>query len=143
MLDIGGMLTKNASETLGPRSARSLTLVLSKEGKAPQWLMLLPAGPIDSNGGSRWLNYCPHVVVAHFKAGGLQLPFDSEHGSEKFARCGEFVPAARWIVDVINREGEIWGSIEPSAVVRPSRPLKSGISVLRFTMTIQIGVLNR
>ncbi|MBK1868263.1 phage protease [Aestuariivirga sp. YIM B02566] len=74
--------------------------------------MLLPAGRIEANDGRAWLNDRPDVVVANFNSGGLDLPFDFEHGSEKRAPLGEFVPAAGWIVDVANREGAIWARVQ-------------------------------
>ncbi len=64
-----------------------------QEAKAPEWVMLIPAGRIDTNDGRFFNNDNPDGVIAAFAANKLDLPFDFEHGSETVATRGEFAPA--------------------------------------------------
>lgn len=81
-------------------------------GKAPEWIMLLPAGPeVVGLDGRRWLNGNPARVVEAFRARGLDLVLDWEHGSETRSLAGERSPAAGWIKDVELRDGAVWGRV--------------------------------
>ena len=112
MSDIGRMSRENARETLKPKAVKPFALALSSQGKAPDWVMLLPPGRIDTNDGRSFVNDQPEVVVAKFNSGNLLLPFDFEHGSEIKSPTGEFAPAAGWIVEVENRDGAIWAKVD-------------------------------
>lgn len=74
--------------------------------------MLMPAGRVDTNDGRWFDNNNPDGVVQAFRDGGLDLPFDFEHGSEINAPMGQFSPAAGWIVELDNRDGAIWGRVD-------------------------------
>ncbi len=80
--------------------------------KAPDWVMLIPAGRIETNDGRWFENSDADTVVRTFKDGGLHLPFDFEHSSETKRKEGDFTPAAGWIVDLANRAGAIWARVE-------------------------------
>ena len=80
--------------------------------KAPDWVMLIPAGRIETNDGRWFDNSDADTVVRTFKDGGLHLPFDFEHSSETKRKEGDFTPAAGWIVDLANRAGSIWARVE-------------------------------
>jgi phage I-like protein len=106
-------LSQQASSAgLATSSAVRFAIALASEGKAPIWVMLIPAGRVDTNDGRWFDNNNPDLVIAAFTAGGLHLPFDFEHASEILAPMGEYAPAAGWIVELANREGAIWGKVE-------------------------------
>jgi phage I-like protein len=107
-----GSATRAVLADLASATASRFAIALTTQAKAPDWVMLLPAGRVDTNDGRWFDNAVPDTVVAAFGAGGLQLPFDFEHASEIKAPFGDYAPAAGWIVELANREGAIWGRVE-------------------------------
>ena len=89
-----------------------LTALLA-EGKAPEWVQLLPAGPkVMGRDGRWWLLSDPEGVAAASLSDRDRLPIDWEHSTEKKALYGEPAPAAGWITQMDVREGAIWGKVE-------------------------------
>lgn len=98
----------DTSATLPPQE-----IALASEGGAPEWVQLLPAGPvIAANDGRTWRMDDPQAVVSRFAAGGLDLPIDYEHATAVKAPKGEPAPAAGWIVAMDVRDGAVWGRVE-------------------------------
>ena len=73
-------------------------------GKAPQRIMVIPAGPrVTGVDGRSFLNDRPDRVVAEFNALGRSVPIDENHASEILAPKGKpsparirSIPPARW-----------------------------------------------
>ena len=81
-------------------------------GPAPEWITLLPAGPeIAGLDGRRWTNPDPARVVDAFRARGVDLVVDWEHGSETRSLAGERSPAAGWVQELELRDGAVWGRV--------------------------------
>ncbi|MEN3760255.1 phage protease [Aeromonas veronii] len=73
------------------------------------WLPMIPAGIFSGRDGRSWNNADPDGVVSAFS---MKLPFDVEHATE--TREGK-TEAVGWIVELQNREGEIWARVEWNA----------------------------
>lgn len=101
-------------DTTPPDTARgrALCFALPAGGAAPEWLMLLPAGPdVVGLDGRRWTNPDPAGLVDAFRSRGLDLVIDWEHGSETRALAGERSPAAGWVKELDIRDGAVWGRV--------------------------------
>ena len=86
---------------------------LSGDGKAPEWLMLMPAGPtVKARSGREWKLSEPARVIAASLDSGVQLPLDIEHGQYHKAKRGERADAVAWIAAMEVRDGAIWGRVE-------------------------------
>ncbi len=81
-------------------------------GGAPDWVMLVPAGPkITGRDGRWWQVSNPQTVVDRFDPG-KEPQIDIEHSSEIKAPQGEPAPAVGWIKGLEVRGGAIWGRVE-------------------------------
>jgi phage I-like protein len=78
-------------------------------GAAPEWVKLLPAGPVIGRDGRSWNNSLPLDVLGSFADLARDLPIDIEHSTELKAPKGEPAPAVGWIRELDIRDGEIWG----------------------------------
>lgn len=88
-------------------------------GEAPDWVHLLPMGQIKARDGRRFVLDDPEAIVAVFETGGLDLPVDYEHASEKpEAKLSGPVPAAGWIKQLQVRADGLWGRVEWTARAR-------------------------
>lgn len=88
-------------------------LVLTADGKLPEWVELIPPGPeVNAVDGRRFRNSAPSRIITAFQTYGLHLPVDLEHSTEIKAPKGEEAPAAGWIVELQVREGAVWGRVE-------------------------------
>lgn len=88
-------------------------------GEAPDWVHLLPMGQIKARDGRRFVLDDPEAIVAVFETGGLDLPVDYEHASEKpEAKRSGPVPAAGWIKQLQVRADGLWGRVEWTARAR-------------------------
>lgn len=96
----------------------ALCQVVSLEGKAPEWVELIPAGAeIRGRDGRRFFNRTPQKIVEAFAANNADLPLDWEHSTEKKAPLGEPAPAAAWITQLEVRDGgSIWGKLDWTAL---------------------------
>lgn len=97
----------------GRRSSLSLCELLIEDGKAPEWIMLVPAGDkIEALDGRTFSNPNPQKVVDKFRDTGIDLPIDINHAEEKKAPKGEEAESFGWINDMEVRDGAIWGHVE-------------------------------
>ena len=79
---------------------------------APEWVHLLPLGVMKARDGRTFDLANPDAVVQVFNAGGVDLPVDYEHQSERAeARNSGPVPAAGWIKALQVRGDGIWGRV--------------------------------
>ena len=74
-----------------------------------QWLPMIPAGTAEGRDGRKWFNNNPDAIVAAFES---KLPFDIEHSTEIKGPKGEDADAYGWIIQLENRNGEIWAGVE-------------------------------
>ena len=86
-------------------------------GVAPEWVQLLPPGPVVLGVDGREWRFNPeqHALVRQrFAASNLDLPIDWEHATEKKGSKGEPAPAAAWIVELADRNGDggLWGRVK-------------------------------
>lgn len=83
------------------------------EGKAPEWIEIIPAGPeIVCRDKRKYKNLAPEGIVTAFKENDAFLPVDYEHSSELRAPEGLSAPAVGWIVEMEVRQGSIWAKID-------------------------------
>jgi phage I-like protein len=81
-------------------------------GDAPEWVHLLPAGNIQARDGRSFVLKSPDVVIQAFRAGAIDLPIDYQHQNDrKDTGLSGPVPAAGWIKELCERDGEIWGRV--------------------------------
>lgn len=84
----------------------------SETGGAPDWVMLVPAGPkITGRDGRWWQVSNPQAVADRFDPA-KEPQIDIEHSSEIKAPVGEPAPAVGWIKALEVRDGAIWGRVE-------------------------------
>lgn len=86
----------------------------STEGQAPDWIELLPSGPvINGRDGRKWLfdELAQQLVDTAFVERGIDMVIDWEHATEKVAPQGEPAPAAGWIDRLEIRSGALWGHV--------------------------------
>lgn len=91
-----------------------LTGSLSADGKAPEWIELIPAGPtVQGRDGRSWLfdHDAQQLVLSSFVGRAIDLPIDWEHATQLKAPKGEEAPAAAWIDALEVRDGALWGHI--------------------------------
>ena len=82
-------------------------------GGAPEWVMLLPAGPeVEGRDGRKWRLDSAAEVAAASLDGAREVPIDWEHASDIKAPRGEEAPAAGWITQLEARNGALWGKVE-------------------------------
>lgn len=85
------------------------------QGRAPEWVQIIPAGPeVKGRDGRAW-TFGPaeaQAVLAAFRGNNGPLPVDWEHSSETRAPKGEEAPAAGWITALEVRGGSLWGRVE-------------------------------
>lgn len=82
------------------------------EGKVPEWVHLLPAGPVrtaDGRGPYR-VNDIPSIVSASMAGGKLVL--DECHATDLAAPRGQSAPARGWIVELQARADGVWGKVD-------------------------------
>lgn len=93
--------------------ARACNLLLDAQSSLPDWIELLPVGPvIEGEDGRRWLLRDPNALVAAFQRRELPMVIDWEHASEHRAPHGLDAPAAGWIDKLELRGGAVWGHVD-------------------------------
>lgn len=83
-------------------------------GAAPEWVELIPPGPVVKGRDGRSWTFGPddaQRVVSTFQARNADLPIDWEHASQHRAPQGQAAPAAAWITALEVREGALWGRV--------------------------------
>lgn len=91
-----------------------LTSALSADGKAPDWVELIPAGPtVAGRDGRTWLfdDAAQQLVISSFVDRAIDLPIDWEHATQRQAANGIEAPAAAWIDTLEVRDGALWGHV--------------------------------
>jgi len=84
-------------------------------GAAPEWIQLLPAGPLIQGRDGRSWTFDPaamSAVLERFARRGAPMVVDWEHASEIRAPKGEESPASGWLTALEDRGGELWGRVE-------------------------------
>ncbi|UCZ84451.1 phage protease [Pseudomonas sp. L5B5] len=91
-----------------------LSAMPSTEGKAPEWIELIPSGPnVTGRDGRTWLfdDLAQQLVLAAFVGRGIDMVIDWEHATEVVAPKGEEAPASGWIDRLELRDGALWGHV--------------------------------
>lgn len=89
--------------------------LLPVDGKAPEWVELIPApdadGMVKGRDGRRWRwdSQAQNSVLAAYGQRDIDLVVDWEHATQRRAPNGEEAPAAAWIPDLEIRDGVLWG----------------------------------
>lgn len=104
------------------RSALCIELAaLLAEGKAPDWVQLIPAGPkVNGRDGRWWMMGDADAVAENSLSDRSDLPVDWNHAIEYRAPYGGDAPASGWIKELAVRQGSIWGRVEWTARGRQS-----------------------
>jgi len=85
------------------------------DGKAPEWVELIPAGPtVTGRDGRQWLfdEQGQALVLSSFTDRAIELPIDWEHSTQHRATKGEDAPAGGWIKQLEIRDGALWGQVD-------------------------------
>lgn len=100
------------NELATARCAILSPLALAAQGDAPEWIMVMPAGPqLKAVDGRSWRISDPAAVIETSLAAGLDLPIDWEHAQDHKAPRGERADAAGWIDQLELREGAVWARV--------------------------------
>lgn len=96
---------------------KHLLLALNVEltSNAPEWIELIPAGPmVKGRDGREWKfgSYEMFHVLNRFQTFDLDVVIDREHATEIKGVAGEEAPAAGWIKELEDRNGALWGRVE-------------------------------
>lgn len=94
-------------------------IVVDGDQAVPDWLHLLPAGPIVTNDGRG--PYEARDLTALMAASlpeGDKLVLDENHSTDLAAPRGDSAPARGWIVELAKRADGIWGRVEWTAAGR-------------------------
>jgi len=92
---------------------------LTPGGDAPEWVHLFPEGHMTGRDGREFDLADPGAVLLAFQSGGVDLPIDYEHQSDRpEARANGPVPAAGWIKELKLEAGGLWGRVEWTATAR-------------------------
>lgn len=92
-----------------------LSALLTTEGEAPDWIELIPTGPVIEGRDKRtWIfdELAQQWVLAAFTGRGIDMVIDWEHATEVAAPKGEEAPAAGWIDRLELRDGALWGHVD-------------------------------
>ncbi len=86
-------------------------------GEVPEWVQLLPPGPmVKGRDGREWKfdSYAQFAVIDRFEFDGIDVVADWEHATEVKGPEGEEAPAAAWITELADREGDgsLWGRVK-------------------------------
>ena len=99
--------------------ARALAreVALGDDGKAPEWIELIPPGALQARDGRRWTHADPNAVLAatRERAGTVDLVIDYEHQTDYSIENGQPAPAAGWVRELAVRAGALWGRVEWTA----------------------------
>jgi len=85
------------------------------DGKAPEWVELIPPGPtVVGRDGRTWLfdDVAHQFVQTNFSSRAIDLPIDWEHATQRRAPLGQEAPAGAWIKQLEIRDGALWGLAE-------------------------------
>ncbi len=129
-----------------------------EDGKAPEWVELIPAadadGMVKGRDGRKWLwdAQAQNSVLTAFQQRGIDLVFDWEHATQRRAPNGEEAPASAWGKQLEIRDGALWGKSEwtPRAenqVVNKEYRFLSPVfdydpQTLRIARMVTVGLLN-
>ncbi|WP_336331636.1 phage protease [Pseudomonas putida] len=92
-----------------------LSALLTNESEAPDWIELIPTGPVIEGRDKRtWLfdDLAQQWVLAAFTGRGIDMVIDWEHATEVAAPKGKEAPAAGWIDRLELRDGALWGHVD-------------------------------
>lgn len=105
---------QNASDTLRLDAAAisRLALCLADGKRAPDWIMVMPAGQVTCNDGREFVNDQPEAMVEAFNANPLDLPVDFEHGSEVLRGSGQRYDVAGYVKELQARPEGLFARIE-------------------------------
>ena len=90
-----------------------LALNMEADGAVPEWIQLLPEGPlVQGVDGRFWFVNDAAEIIHEFEQAGRPLPIDFDHAIERRAPRGEKAPAVGWIEKIEHRKGQgIWGKV--------------------------------
>ncbi|MBP5056349.1 hypothetical protein HUS95_14055 [Pseudomonas chlororaphis] len=85
------------------------------DGKAPEWVELIPAGPtVTGRDGRSWVfdDLATELVQSSFLSRAIDLPIDWEHATQRRASVGKEAPASAWIKQLEIRNGALWARVD-------------------------------
>lgn len=133
-----------------------LSATASADGKAPEWIELIPAGPtVLGRDGRTWLfdDLAQGLVLDAFTSRGIDMVVDWEHASEILAPAGQPAPASGWVDQLEIRDGALWGHIAwtPTAAAQvASREYRFlspvfdyDLAFMRISRMVSVGLTNK
>ncbi len=97
-------------------SAQLLPVSGSGAVEVPEWIHLLPAGPVGTNDGrGPYKVRDVNALMAASLADGTPLVLDENHATDLAAPKGQSAPARGWIVELQARQDGVWGRVEWTA----------------------------
>lgn len=89
----------------------ALNFELPGQEDHPEWIELVPAGPVKGRDGREWKNDAPEAIVTAFNSDGRDIVIDAEHATELAAPEGRPAPAYARIDKMEVRAGAVWGHV--------------------------------
>lgn len=108
-------------KTTDPNKLQKATLsaspILFAEGgdggkKAPEWIPLVPAGPLVIARDGRSFVNDHQAALASFSTSGMSMPLDWDHALDSWGVSPGESKAAAWIDQLEVRDGALWGHVE-------------------------------
>lgn len=104
------------ASTIALCSAQLLPVSAAGAVEVPEWIHLLPAGPVGTNDGrGPYKVRDAAALMAASIADGTPLVLDENHATDLAAPKGQSAPARGWIVELQARQDGIWGRVEWTA----------------------------
>ena len=120
---VAGFVSASAAEDaiLDELSAAATSALALQDGKAPDWITLIPAGTftlVDGRGPFR--NFDPDAIVSASlaRAGNTELPADYDHHMDAPAEAGIKGIAAGWIKELKVEAGAVRARVEWTSAAR-------------------------
>lgn len=106
-------MNRSSTFTAPISTALCSAVAFAASDDAPEWINLLPAGPVRTmDGRGPYTVTSMAALIAASLPAGQKLALDENHATDKGAALGLPAPAQGWIVALEAREDGLWGKVE-------------------------------
>ncbi len=100
------------------RASCAMSLPLGVDGEVPEWCPVIPAGTFSGRDGRGPWHADINAILTEFAANqaqGIEPVVDYDHLSMVCLETGQRAPAAAWVKQLQDRDGETWARMEWNA----------------------------
>lgn len=106
-------MNRSSTFTAPISTALCSAVAFAASDDAPEWINLLPAGPVRTmDGRGPYTVASMAELIAASLPAGQKLALDENHATDKGAALGLPAPAQGWIVALEAREDGLWGKVD-------------------------------